>query len=360
MALSRSNRRTTDRISKTSEESSPSGSSSKRSAASPSQRKSVQPQAPEQTKASGSISKRAPATASPSQRKPVDANTNSNPTASSSKRSPAPTPAKTGALDTSTAKKTSASMPAKPATNNVAPKAVEQKAERELPPSSISKRQPIIPASEGKKTSGRLPAAESKSSSKVPIKPNIVSSSETTIAKSPNSLSSRKIVTNTNAEPEEAVKNPSKRSRAGASQKSGRSGKVAPKKSSSANNNIIYGILGAILLVLIILIVSKATGGNDKQKIIVKANNLDSGVEICRKARDMYNSDREKSPEALELLEQGISMINSALDPMRDSQNNLPANMRGYDSKLADWNGFRKTLKEEAFQVKARKERANK
>jgi len=359
MALSRSNRRTTDRISKTSEESSPSGSSSKRSAASPSQRKSVQLQAPEQTKASGSISKRAPA-ATPSQRKPVDANTNSNPTASSSKRSPAPTPSKTGALDTSAAKKTSASLPAKPATNNIAQKAVEQKAEKELPPSSISKRQPIIPASEGKKTSGRLPAADSKSSSKVPIKPNILSSSETTIAKSPNSLSSRKIVTNTNAEPEEAVKNPSKRSRAGTSQKSGRSGKVAPKKSSSANNNIIYGILGAILLVLIILIISKATGGNDKQKIIVKANNLDSGIEVCRKASEMYNSDREKSPEALEILEQGISMINSSLDPMRDSQNNLPANMRGYDTKLAEWYGFRKTLKEEAFQVKARRERANK
>lgn len=357
MTLSRSNRRTTDRISKTTDESaSPARSSSRRSTV-PSQRKPVESE--EKAKANGSISKRAPAASS--QRKPAESSTTSKPAVSgSTKRSPAPlSTSKVSPIDAE--KKASAAIPTKSSVSSAAPKTSERKSEKELPASSISKRQPIIPATEGKKTSTRIPITEStKGSTKIPIKPSTPapSSMETTITKAPGSLSSRKILSNTNAQPEEAVKNPSKRSRASASQKSGRSGKVSPKKGSLAsNNNVIYGVLGAILLVLIILIITKVSGGNQPQKVIVKSNNLDNGIALCQKARDLYRSDRERSPEALEYLKQGIAMMNSALDPMRDASNNLPANMRGHEGTLAEWNAFKKTLSEEAFQANARKER---
>lgn len=352
MTLSRSNRRTTDRISRTTDDiASPARSSSRRSTV-PSQRKPVEPvESEEKAKASGSISKRAPAASS--QRRPNEGST-------ASKRSPAPlSTSKVSPKDAE--KKASAAIPTKSSVSSASPKASERKSEKELPASSISKRQPIIPATEVKKASTRVPITEqTKGSTKIPIKPSAhsPSSMETTITKAPGSLSSRKILSNSNAQPEEVVKNPSKRSRAGASQKSGRSGKVSPKKGSLANNNnIIYGVLGAILLVLIILIITKVSGGNQPQKVIVKSNNLDNGIALCQKARDLYRSDRERSPEALEYLKQGIAMMNSALDPMRDTSNNLPANMRGHEGTLAEWNAFKKTLSEEAFQANARKER---
>jgi hypothetical protein len=361
MTLSRSNRRTTDRITRNNDDASSDRSSSRRTK-SPSQAKAVEPE--EKPKASGSISKRAPAASS--QRKPVEEISKPN-ISSSSKRSPAPQLPPKAEPVSSVVKKTSASLPSKSSTS-----ATSTKSEKELPVSSISKRQPVIPATEVKKASARIPISDpNKGSTKIPIKPVASSASasarrsssmETTITKAPNSLSSRKIVPGANEQPDEPVKNPSKRSRTSVSgQKSGRSGKSAPKRASMAgNNNIIYGALGAILLILIILIITKASGGNQPQKTIIKNNNLDNGIALCQKARDTVRSDESKAAEALEYLEQGLALMNSALDPMRDAQNNLPVNMRGHDETLTKWTSYRKDLKNQAFIESAKKERNGK
>lgn len=351
MSFSGSNRRPTERISR---------------------RKEVTEDS-EQTKSSTNSSRRSPTT-QPSQKKPVapEAETKTN----SSRRSPAPQPSQK--LPSSQSSKQKPSIVNKPSDEGVTFKVNETKKSEKLPVSTISKRQTIVPATEAKKSSAKLPVAEpTKPSARIPAAkpeptPNTNSSKrspsmETTIAKPQiGSVSSRKLAQNTEKEeaPIEPVKSSTKRSRAGStgsSQRGGRaSAKGASRKGGASQNslNIVYIVMGLIILVFVGLI-GNSLLSDKKGKTITQSNQVDVGLDLCNQAQKLYGADEDNAPEALKILQDGISKMNTELDKLRDSSGNLPAKYRGYEQKLADWNGFLKMMREKAYIVTQRKAKRN-
>ena len=290
----------------------------------------------------------------------------------SSKRSPStqPLPKEPSALTPSKKISVTAPKTEKTAAGTSGQNATRKPSEK-LPVSTISKRQPVIPAAEVKKVSDKSAIPEpKKTSSKIPIAPltptaattssRRASSMETTIAKAAIITPSSRRATPMAGGAVEPVKTSTKRSKAGgSSQKSGRtSGKSSPRKGPSQNNlNVIYYVLGAILVILLILIGSSLAnkGGDPKTRVVL--NQLDKGLAICSQSAKTYGKDSEKAPEALRLLEEGIALVESELNKKRDANSNLPTNLRGYDVRLSEYYGFRKTLREGTLIINARKER---
>lgn len=351
MSFSGSNRRPTERISKRKEATEES----------------------DQAKSSTNSSRRSPTT-QPSQRKPVAPEAESK--TSSSRRSPAPQPSQK--LPSSQSSKQKPAIVNKPPEEGITFKVNETKKSEKLPVSTISKRQTIVPATEAKRASSKLPVAEpTKPSSKIPAtKPEPAptgsstkrsASMETTIAKPQiGSVSSRKLAPNSTPEeaPIEPVKSSTKRARAGgagSSQRGGRaSAKGAPRKGGASQNslNIVYIVMGVIILVFVGLI-AKSLLSSNKGRTITQSNQVDVGLDLCNQAQKLYGANEDNAPEALRILLDGINKMNTELDKLRDSSGNLPAKYRGYEQKLADWNGFLKMMREKAYIVTQRKAKKN-
>lgn len=118
---------------------------------------------------------------------------------------------------------------------------------------------------------------------------------------------------------------------------------------------IIYGVMGVILLVLIVLIILSLIEKNQNEPdTIVKQNQLEEGIGLCNKAKSIFQNNNENACEALKHMEDGVIKMQAELNKHRDENNNLPAKLSGYDSKLAECLSFRKGLREQCFIAKER------
>lgn len=256
-------------------------------------------------------------------------------------------------------------------------------------PATISKRQQIIPATNGSKPSSKkIPITDDKKPittqttlskpiqkevvtntkdskkivSKVPIQPlkeaQTGSSSKRAVAKetAPEqeiSASERKRVIENSKETVE-VKASTKRAKVAAnservSNKSGRSAKAAPRrKSSKTTTNAMYIMVG-VLVLLIAMIGFKLLKGPTGGKTIVQLNDLDRGIAICQEGRKLYKSNPDNVNQALSKLNEGITIVEDALNKLRNSNNDLPAQYAGYDSQLGEFYQARKVFKEQAL-----------
>jgi hypothetical protein len=294
-----------------------------------------------------------------SKRKPASEEAEPVVAVSPSKRSPV---APSQKLPSSSAplKKADPTPSAKTVTSKTSDKTAEKKTSEKLPVSSISKRQPVVPATEVKKTSAKIPVAESTPAKAASTRRS--STMETTIVK-PNIVSTSSRKTAPTAElPIEPLKSSTKRARSGdSSQKSGRTSSRAPqrKKLTQKDFNIIYYVLGAIFVALLLLILSsKMSGGPGK--VIKVENVLYQGIDKITQAKKIYRDTPEKSAEGILIAEEGMTLMQNYLDPLRDANRDLPVNLRGYEQQLIDGNNLLKMLRNQKLLNEAQKERGNK